>query len=108
MKIDMSRSVDQIQHICFALVPVIHRYRRGLDGYSPLALEIHVVKILIDFLTVGNCAGQLEHSVGKRALAMIDMRYDRKISYVLGIHLLYFHKSPQSSRDNDLIKTTRC
>jgi hypothetical protein len=75
MEIDMSRGVDQIQHICFALVTVIHRYRRGLYGYSPFALEIHVVKILIDLLTVGNRAGQLEHSVGQGALAVINMCY---------------------------------
>ena len=93
MKINMPRCIDQVQHVSFALVQVIHRYSRSFDCYPPLAFEVHVVEELIDLLAVGYCAGQFEHAVSKRALAVIDVCYNRKISYMLRTHLESFLKS---------------
>ena len=93
MKIHMPGSIDKVQHIGLALVPVIHRNRRGLDGYSSFTLEIHIVKKLFGLLTVRNRAGQLEHTVGQRALAVVNMRYNRKISYMFSTHQICFQRT---------------
>ena len=74
MKIDMARRVDEIQHIGFAGVLVIHRYRRGLDCDAALSLDIHIVEKLVLRLTVAHQAGDFHYAVGQRAFAVVDMR----------------------------------
>ena len=81
MKIHVARRIDQVQHIVFAVVLVVHRYSRGLYCDAALPLDVHIVEQLVFFLTVAHRAGNLHYAVGQRALAVVDMRYYRKISY---------------------------
>ena len=87
MKINVPRRIDQVEHILGPLVLIHHRHRRRLDRNPALALDIHVVQHLGLGLTRRNRAGKLQHTIRKRALAVIDMSDDRKISYILNIHI---------------------
>ena len=87
MKVHVAGGIDQVEHVGLAFVFVVHRHGGGLDGYPSLALEVHIVEELIDLMTLRNGAGQLKHTVCQGALAVVDVRYDREISYVLRIHL---------------------
>jgi hypothetical protein len=53
----------------------------AFDGYASFAFKIHVVEYLRLQVFGGNGVGVLKQSVGKSALAVIDVCYDAKISY---------------------------
>ena len=74
----MSRSVDQVEDVFLSLMLIFHLYGMALDGDSPLPLQIHVV----EHLSFGDLdgVGMFQESVGQGGFAMVDMRYDAKIS----------------------------
>ena len=59
-----------------------------LDGDAALALEIHRVEDLRLHLARLQGAGDLEKAVRQRRLAVVDVRDDREVSDVLGIHVI--------------------
>jgi hypothetical protein len=50
-----------------------------LDSNATLALQVHIVEDLILHILATHCFGEFKQSVGKSALAMIDMSYDAKV-----------------------------
>lgn len=75
-KIRMPRSVDEIE----LHTRILHTHRLELDGNPPLALQIHGIQQLRFHLTMLLGASQLDHAVGKRGLAVIDVRDDAEIA----------------------------
>ena len=65
------------------VLPVEHTYRLHLDGDAPLAFEVHLVEDLRAHLAFRNGARALKQTVGKRRLAVVDMRDNRKVAYLL-------------------------
>ena len=59
---------------------VLHAHRLQLDGDATLALQIHGIEELLFHLPLLERPCALNHAVSQRRLAMIDMRYDAKIS----------------------------
>src|SRR6266700_1451826 len=57
-----------------------------LDGDVALALEIYGVQHLFVHFVLRECAGYFEETVGKRGLAVVDMRDDAEISNELRVH----------------------
>ena len=55
----------------------------ALDGDTLLLLKIHRVKDLVFHIASGQSVGDLQHSVGKGALAVVDMCNDAKVSCFL-------------------------
>jgi hypothetical protein len=51
----------------------------GLDGDAPLAFDVHPVEILRSHIPIGDDAGELQHPVGQRRLAVIDMGDDAEV-----------------------------
>ncbi len=88
----MARSVDQVELVLLPLAGVDHLDGVALDGYALFSLEIHVVKDLILHVTGSEGSGQLKQPVGQGALAVVNMRYDAKVSYVLHLHIGYKDK----------------
>src|SRR6266700_3763601 len=56
------------------------------DGDAALALEVHGVKHLFVHFALRERAGHFEETVGKRGLAVVDVRDDAEISNELGVH----------------------
>src|ERR1700682_2008015 len=80
----MPRRVDQVEVIARAIARDVDQSRRlSLDGKAPLALEVHGVQNLRFHLAVSEPAAALNEPVGKRRLAVIDVRDDREIADVL-------------------------
>ncbi len=52
----------------------------GFDGDAALAFEVHVIEHLLAELAFGDGADQLEHTVGKGALAVVDVGDDGEIA----------------------------
>ena len=59
---------------------VMHPDRMGLDGDTPLALQIHPVQQLLLKIARGNGPGQLQQPVGQRGFAVVDMRDDAEVA----------------------------
>jgi hypothetical protein len=57
-----------------------------LDGDAALALDIHVVKHLVAEVPVVNGLRELEETIGKRGLSMVNMCNDAKIPNVTRIN----------------------
>jgi hypothetical protein len=77
VEVDVSRRIDQIQNIFFAVVRLVGQtHRRQLDRDAPFPLEIHLVEHLLLHLTRGQCACIFQDAVCERRLAVIDMGDD--------------------------------
>ena len=75
-EVDVARRVHQVELIALPLEP--HGLR--LDRDPALFLDVHIVEHLARHLARGEPAGGLDQPVGKRRLAMVDMRDDREIT----------------------------
>jgi len=81
--------VDEVELVGFAVVCLVHHADGvGLDGDAALALEVHGVEYLGLHLAGGQRAGQLEESVRKGGLAVVDVRDDREVADVTWIHFV--------------------
>ena len=86
-EVDVARRVDQVQDVLLArLRRVVQADRVRLDRDAALALEVHGVEDLRFHLARLERAGDLEEAVGQRRLAVVDVRDDREVSDVSGIH----------------------
>ena len=58
----------------------------GLDGDSPFALEVHGIKNLLLHLAHCQGAGELQQAIGQRGFSVVDVRDDREVANVSGVH----------------------
>ena len=92
-EVDVARGVDHVQHVhagLGALLVVVrhgprHPHGLALDGDAALALDVHPVEILRPGHPLVDDPGQLQHPVGKRRLAVVDVRDDAEVPDDRGI-----------------------
>ena len=83
----MSGRVDQIELVVFAVGRAIdHPHSVQLDGDAALPLQIEAVQHLLFHLPLRERAGGFEQAVGQRGLAVIDVRDNAEIAYVVQAH----------------------
>ena len=83
-EIDVPGRIDQVQVVHLPVArPVVKCGCLCLDRDAALALEIHRVEHLRFHFAVGQAAAQLNDAIGERRLAMVDVRNDRKVAYVI-------------------------
>ena len=87
-EVHVARGVDEVQPVGLASAVVEHLYRVALDGDALLLLEVHVVEDLVLHVAFAERPGEFQQPVGKRALAVVDMRYYAEVPDV-------FHKQAQ-------------
>jgi hypothetical protein len=92
MEIDVAGRVDEVEHIFFAFVGVIHCYRRGFYGDAAFSLNVHTVEHLFFELTLTDGTCCYNSLSAKVLIAVVDVCYDTKISYILYIHLSFRKK----------------
>ena len=90
----MARRVNQIKDIFFALILVFHLDGVALDGDTALALQFHIVQHLVLELAFVDRLGKLQQAVGQRALTMVYMCDNAKISDM-------FHKAAKIQKMQD-------
>ena len=74
-EVDVTGRVDQVDRV----VGPVESDRLELDRDAPLAFEIHRVEVLLPHLPGFAGTAELEHAVGQRRLAMIDVGDDRHV-----------------------------
>ena len=83
----MAGSVDEVELVGLAVLRGVHHADGvGLDGDAALALKVHGIKDLLLHLAHGQRPGQLQQAVGQRGFAMVDVRDDREVADVGGVH----------------------
>jgi hypothetical protein len=86
-EVDVPRGVDEVEDV---LLPVrrgeVHRHRVALDRDALLALEVHRVEQLLLHLALLDGLRMLEQAVGKRRLAVVDVRDDAEVTDVVEGH----------------------
>ena len=83
----MSGGINEIKQILFSILrDVVKGHRVTLYGYASLPLQIHRIKKLFLHLSLKNRLGTLEESIGQSGFAMINMRYDTKVSNPMCFH----------------------
>ena len=85
VKIDVPRSVDEVQFQQFASVTSGHRNGPGLDRDPARTFQFHVVENLVLHFSLGDGAGVFQHPVGQRAFAVVNVGDDAKVANVLAI-----------------------
>ena len=79
-EVDVARGVDEVEHV---LLLVLARPgepdRLALDRDAALALDVHPVQVLGPHLAAFDHAGELQHPVGQRRLAVIDVSDDAEV-----------------------------
>ena len=75
--------VDHVELVLLAILRrVVQGDARGLDGDSPLALELHGIQDLRLHFAVLQTAAELDQPVGQGGLTVIDVGDNRKVTYV--------------------------
>ena len=88
VEVDVTRRVDQVEHVGLAVGMVIeHAHGGRLDRDAALALDVHGVQKLLLHVALGDGVGQLHHAVRERRFAVVDVRNDRKVTNEVGIEI---------------------
>ena len=76
-KIHMTRRVNQIEDVTFAILCIIfNAHRIGFDGDAPLTFDIHRVEKLLFHIAILNGPRRLDQTIGQGRFPMINMGND--------------------------------
>jgi len=83
-EVDVAGGVDEVQHDLGADPVDVGHPRQphvlGLDGDAAFALDVHPVQVLRPHLPGVDHTGQLQHPVGQRGLAVVDVGDDAEVA----------------------------
>src|SRR5690606_19109921 len=80
VEVHVAGGVDEVEQVRLALVRVPNADRGGLDGDAAFAFQVHVVEGLVAGFAVGDGPGALEQAVRQRALAVVNVGDDAKVT----------------------------
>jgi hypothetical protein len=72
----------------------------ALDSDAALALDVHAVEVLGAHVPVADDAGDAEHAVGERRLAVIDVGDDAEVADLRGVGERWFEGLQRTRRHN--------
>ncbi|CAH0326311.1 hypothetical protein SRABI128_05263 [Microbacterium sp. Bi128] len=79
-EVDVAGRVDHVECEGLAAGGPRHPHRLRLDRDAALALDVHAVEVLRAHVAVGDDAGDLQHAVGQRRLAVVDVGDDAEVA----------------------------
>ncbi len=74
-EVDVTGRVDEVEHVPVPRQPDVLR----LDGDAALTLDVHAVQVLGAHVALLDHTGDLEHPVGQRRLAVVDVGDDAEV-----------------------------
>ena len=92
-EVDVPRGVDHVEHVGAGLGRCVvvrldrprHPHGLALDGDAALALDVHPVEVLRPRGPLVDDPGQLQHPVGQRRLAVVDVGDDAEVADDRGV-----------------------
>ena len=102
-EVHVARGVDEVELVGLPVVCLVQDANRlRFDRDAALALDVHGVQNLVDHIALGDGMRHLQHAVGQRRLAMVDMGDDREVSDMGGFHVHHLRQKerplPQPDR----------
>ena len=91
-EVDVPRGIDHVQDVFLAVLFVDHADGVRLDGDAPLAFEVHVVQQLVRHLVLRDGPGQLDHAVGERGFAVVNVGDNAEISDIVVLRHRIFNR----------------
>jgi hypothetical protein len=86
-KINVAWSINEVKLIFLSVGgAIVQANALGFDGDAALFFQIHGIEHLRRHLALAERTGKFQQSIGKRGLAMIDVRDDAKVADEAGIH----------------------
>ena len=86
-EVHMAGRVDQVHLVDLPVLRgVLHPHGGRFDRDAALALQVHRIKHLLLHFAIADGAGNLQQPVGQRALAVVDVGNDGKITDMRLIH----------------------
>ena len=82
-KVNVTRSVNEVEAILLTAEQVVHLNGMALYGNAAFPLQIHVVEQLLHLLARRYALGFVEQAVGQGALAVVDVCNNAKVPNVL-------------------------
>ena len=79
-EVDVARGVDHVEDVARAVDVPRHPDGLALDRDAALALDVHPVEVLRPHRAVVDDTGDLEHPVGERRLAVVDVGDDAEVA----------------------------
>ena len=87
LEVDVTRRVDEVELIRFAVVGLVaHRHGTRFDRDAALLFDFHVVQHLIGHRALVDAVGQLQHTVGQGGLAVVDVGNNAEVADVFAGH----------------------
>ena len=92
-EVHVTRCVDEVERVGGPIQVQLHAHRVRLDGDATLALQVHGIQHLIAHLARGQRGRALQHAIGQRGFAVVDVRDDaevaraRLIEFAAGFHV---------------------
>ncbi len=83
-EVDVAGGVDHVQREGALVGRPRHAHGLRLDRDAALALDVHAVEVLRAHVAVGDDAGDLQHAIGQRRLAVVDVGDDAEVADQLG------------------------
>ena len=78
-EVDVARGVDQMQDVVGAVDLPRQPHVLRLDRDAALALDVHPVEVLRPHIPVRDDTGELQHPIGQRGLAVVDVGDDAEV-----------------------------
>ena len=86
-EVDVTRGVDQVEHIRFAVFcRILKSYGLRFDRDTAFTFEVHRVEDLRFHFSFRECSCIFNQTVGNRRFAVVDMCDDTKITNVFLVH----------------------
>ena len=79
-EVDVTGSVDHVERVRPAVQLPRHAHGLALDGDPAFTLDVHAVEVLRAHVAVRDHAGDLQHAVGERRFAVIDVSDDAEVA----------------------------
>ncbi len=93
-EVDVTWSVNEVEHIILTTTLVVHLDGVALDGDATFLFQVHIVEHLP--LGHGNGLRVLQQTVCQRTLPVVDMGNNAEVSYVLHIKSIYSEANLQN------------
>ena len=86
LKVHVAGRIDQVQFELLLALLMAHRDGPRLDRDTPRAFQRHIVEQLVFHQSRIDSPGGLQQPVGKRALAVVDVRDDAEVADVVALN----------------------
>ena len=104
MKVNVTRSINEVQFVDLTILIPVDRYRPCFDGDAAFTFDVQVIQDLCSKFALSNRAAFQQQLVCQSTLAMVDVSNDAEVANELGIHKCTNTNSEEGRIRNRMLK----